>query len=281
MRRGVVIGGKGARSSERTALRGTDPVGVGVRELEGHDAPVPATCRGLSDALSERSGIHEAVGCVGDATGLANNELVEVDAVVRNLKQRGAREGRTRGVDEARTVRVETLVVELDVVLYMGSIPRLAMNTRAWGREETHEVDQGPDVLVDRQVRTSSKLGVRREPRGERRMGEDELALGKGLAEGGGEGCHPLLRCAVATVHGVEVLVVDINTIKLVVEHKLGERVRGADGIRALRRGLVRLTEGGHDDVDAGVVVLGLLRSAHIGGECSVRTRLVECPLEG
>ena len=147
MRRGVVIGGKGAPSSERTALRGTDPVGVGVRELEGHDAPVPATCRGLSDALSERSGIHEAVGRVGDTTGLANNELVEVEAVVRNLKQRGAREGRTRGVDEARTVRVETLVVELDVVLYMGSIQPSARDSEHWGERRRTKSIKAPTFL--------------------------------------------------------------------------------------------------------------------------------------
>ncbi len=152
---------------------------------------------------------------------------------------------------------------------------------RAIGKKrKTHEVDQGPDVLVDRQVRTSGELGVRGEPRGERRVREDELALGEGLTERRGEGRHPLFRRAVATVHGIEVLIVDVDTVELVVEHELGECVRGADRVRALRRGLVRLTEGGHDDVDAGVVVLGLLCRAHLGCECSVGTRLVEGALE-
>ncbi len=109
--------GARVRSRERAALRSTDPVGVGVGELERHDAAVPAACSGLGDTLAEGGGIHEAVGSVSDTTGLPDDELVEVDTVVGDLEQRGAREGRTRGVDESRTVGVQALVVELDVVL--------------------------------------------------------------------------------------------------------------------------------------------------------------------
>ena len=106
-----------ARSSERAALRSTDPVGVGIRELERHDTAVPAACSGLGNTLAKGRGVHEAVDCIGGTTGLANDELVELDAVARDLEQRGAREGGARGVDEARTVGVEALVVELNVVL--------------------------------------------------------------------------------------------------------------------------------------------------------------------
>ena len=105
------------RSCERTALRGGDPGSVGVGELEGHDAAIPALGFGLRDALAERRGVHEAVRGVGDGAGLADHELVEVDAVVGDFEERGAREGRARGVEEACTVSVEALGVELDVVL--------------------------------------------------------------------------------------------------------------------------------------------------------------------
>ena len=121
---------------------------------------------------------------------------------------------------------------------------------------QTHEVDQRTNVLVDRHICTSGELGVRREPRSKRRVRENELTLRKSLAESRGERGHPSLRSAVALVHRVQVLIVDVNTVELVGEDELREGVGRADGIRTLRGGLVRLTEGRDDDVDTSVSVL-------------------------
>ena len=112
-------------------------------------------------------------------------------------------------------------------------------------------------------------------------MREDELALGKGRAEGLREGGHPGLGSAVALVHGVEVLVVDVDAIQCVGNHELRERAGRGDGVRTLRGGLVRLAEGGHDDVDARLGVLGLLRGTDVRRERSEGTGLVEGTLEG
>ena len=89
-----------------------------VAYLPAHDAGVPALVLSLSDARSERGWFDVATASgISCHCGLTNYELVELDAVVRDLEQRGAREGGARGVDVARTVGVEALVVELDVVL--------------------------------------------------------------------------------------------------------------------------------------------------------------------
>ena len=86
--------------------------------LPNHSTSVPVLGLGLLQAAGERSGVHKAVGCILGSCRLADDELVDVESVRRDLEERGAREGRTGRVDEAVTVRVETLVVELDVVLW-------------------------------------------------------------------------------------------------------------------------------------------------------------------
>ena len=107
-----------ARSSlERSPLGRADPVGVPARELERHDTTLPARSGRLVDARPQRRGVDEAVRGVGSAAGLADHELVEVEPVLRDLEQGRARERRAGGGDETRTVGVEVLVVELDVVL--------------------------------------------------------------------------------------------------------------------------------------------------------------------
>ena len=85
--------------------------------LPNHSASVPVLGLGLLQAAGERSGVHKAVGCILGSRGLADDELVEVEAVLRDLEERRAREGCAGLVDQAVTVEVETLVVELDVVL--------------------------------------------------------------------------------------------------------------------------------------------------------------------
>ena len=106
-----------SRLLERGALRGLDPGSVSVGELERHDTCVPALGLGLVDTSTERRGVDEPVGRIGSRAGLANDELVEVDAVGRNLEHGRAREGTAGRVQETLAVRVEALVVELDVVL--------------------------------------------------------------------------------------------------------------------------------------------------------------------
>ena len=124
----------------------------------------------------------------------------------------------------------------------------------------THPVDLGPDVLVDGQVRAGGELLTVREPGREGRVGEDELALRQRLAERLRERGDPLLRGAVALVHRVQVLVVDVDAVELIVLDELGHRVAGSDGIRLCGRGLVRLAERGDDELDARLRVPGLER---------------------
>ena len=242
---------------ERGALRGLDPGGISVGELERHDAGLPARCRSLVDARAECRRVDEAVAVVGVAggAGLPEHELVDVKPVRGDLEQRRAGEGSAGGGDEAGTVLVQVLVVELDVVL----CGELAYEKRECVHSVTHEVDLGPNVLVHRHVRSRRKLLVGGHPRGERRVRQDELALRELLAERLGEGGDPRLRCAIALVHGGQVLVVDVDAVELVVEDELCHGVRGADGVRTGGRGLVGLAECGGDDVDACGGVLSLL----------------------
>ena len=89
--------------------------------LPDHDTAVPALGLGLLDALAERGGRHDAVGRVRAAGGLADDELVERDAVLGDLEERRAGEGAAGLGQQARAVAVQTLVVELDVVLCTGA----------------------------------------------------------------------------------------------------------------------------------------------------------------
>lgn len=115
------------RSSEGSTLGRLDPGGVGVRELslrfntghitcegiktdlEGHDTAVPTLCLGLVHARAERERVDEAVRGIAGSARLADDELVEVDAVVGDLEQRGSREGATCGVEEALAIGVQAL----------------------------------------------------------------------------------------------------------------------------------------------------------------------------
>lgn len=145
---------------------------------------------------------------------------------------------------------------------------------------ETHPIDELTDVLVDGQVRASSELGVRRQPRGERRVRQEELALRQRLAEGLGEGGDPGLGRAVALVHRIQVLVVDIDAVQLVRGDELRHRVSRGDRVCTLGRRLVGFAEGGHDDVDARRSVLGLLGRTLVGGQRSERASLIERTVE-
>ena len=112
-------------------------------------------------------------------------------------------------------------------------------------------------------------------------MREDELALGEGLAESCGESGHPGLGSTVALVHGIQVLVVDVDAVELVGGDELRERVGRANGVGALRSGLVRLAKGRDDDVDTGRGVLRLLRSTDVRRKRCEGTGLVEGALKG
>ena len=111
-------------------------------------------------------------------------------------------------------------------------------------------------------------------------MAEDELALGQGLAEGLSEGGDPSLSLAIARVHRVQVLVVNVDTIELVGGDELRHGVRSGDRVRTLGGGLVRLAERGDNDVDARLSVLGLLGRTLVGGQRSERASLVESAVE-
>ena len=150
---GVSVGIRGARgvgglgkwedalNLEGAALRGLDPGGVGVGELSSshiivrpqrtreirkgehaahlpdHDTSVPALRLRLLHARTERRRVHEAVGGISRGGGLADDELVEGDAVLGDLEEGGARECAAGAGEEPRAVGVQALVVELHVVL--------------------------------------------------------------------------------------------------------------------------------------------------------------------
>ncbi len=118
------------------------------------------------------------------------------------------------------------------------------------------------------------------EPRRERRVRQDVLALRQRHAQRRREVRHPLLRSAVAPVHRRQVLVVDVDPVQPVRLHPLRHRVRRVHRVRAGGRGRVSRAERGGDDLDAGLVVLGLLRRLARGGERGVPARLVEGALE-
>ena len=145
----------------------------------------------------------------------------------------------------------------------------------------TYPVDERPDVLVDLHVGTSLELVGGSEPGREGRVGEDVVALGQGLAEGLSELDDPLLRLPGATVHRREVLVVDVDTVEAVSLDPLRHGVGGADSVRARGGGGVGRTEGGSDDLDAGLVVLVLLGLLLSGGERGPVVGLVDGALAG
>ena len=88
---------------ERGALDSRDPVRVRVGELERHDTGVPAALHRLLDARAERRGVDEAaVGDVGRGSGLADDELVDVDAVLLDLEDGGS----TSAVEERVAILV-------------------------------------------------------------------------------------------------------------------------------------------------------------------------------
>lgn len=124
------------RLLEGGALRGLDPGSVGVGELERHDTGAPALGLGLVDARAERRGVDEPVRGISSRAGLANDELVQVDAVGRDLEHGRAGEGTARRVEETLAVGVEALVVELDVVLQAETV----------SDKEPHETDRWGDA---------------------------------------------------------------------------------------------------------------------------------------
>ena len=88
---------------ERGALDSRDPVRVCVGELERHDTRVPTTLDRLLDARAERRRVDEAaVRDVRRGSGLADDELVDVDAVLLDLEDGGS----TRAVEERVAVLV-------------------------------------------------------------------------------------------------------------------------------------------------------------------------------
>ena len=105
------------RETKRISIGWTNRERDERTHLEDHEAGVPALSLSLVHACGERGRGHEAIGSVGGGARLANDELLEVDAVLLDLEHRRARECTSRLSEETLAVGVETLVVELDVVL--------------------------------------------------------------------------------------------------------------------------------------------------------------------
>ena len=86
--------------------------------LPDHDTGVPALRLRLLHARPKSRGVHEPVGGISRGGGLADDELVEGDAILRDLEEGGSGECPAGAGEEARAVSVQALVVELHVVLW-------------------------------------------------------------------------------------------------------------------------------------------------------------------
>lgn len=128
-------------------------------ELPHHRTASPAGRLALSEAGSKSTSINVAVGRISGRTGLANDDLGQGNASGgRDLEDGSVGPCGGRGSEETGAARVlaGTLVVELDIV----------------------PVDQRTDLSVDLGIGTSCVDG--REPGGDRGVGDDILAGGKG-----------------------------------------------------------------------------------------------------
>ena len=116
----------GSTQSRRggTASKGDQTWNKEVREERGttylpdHDTGVPALRLRLLHARPKSRGVHEPVGGISRGGGLADDELVEGDAILRDLEEGGSGECPAGAGEEARAVSVQALVVELHVVLW-------------------------------------------------------------------------------------------------------------------------------------------------------------------
>ena len=109
--------GRIRRLLEGRALRSLDPCSIRIRELERHNTRAPSLRLRLVNARPERRRVDEPVRRISSRSRLPNHELVQLDTIGRNLEHRRARERSPRRVQESLAVRVQALVVELDVVL--------------------------------------------------------------------------------------------------------------------------------------------------------------------
>ena len=106
-----------SRLLEGRALRSLDPCSVSIRKLERHNTRAPSLRLRLVDTRPERRRVDEPVRRISSSPRLANHELVQLDTIGRDFEHRRARERSARRVQESLAVRVQALVVELDVVL--------------------------------------------------------------------------------------------------------------------------------------------------------------------
>ena len=162
-----------------------------------------------------------------------------------------------------------------------GGVVRGRFEDEGGEREQAYPVDERADALVDLHVGTGGELMGGGEPGRKGRVREDVLALGERLAERRREVRDPLLSAPGAAVHRREVLVVDVDTVEAVGLDPLGHGVRGGDRVHARGGGGVGRAEGGRDDLDAGLVVLVLLRGLGAGRERGPVARLVDGTLAG
>ena len=106
-------------------------------------------------------------------------------------------------------------------------------------------------------------------------MCNNELARRQLVAKLLRESRQPGFSLAIPSINGVEVLVVDINTIKIVCLDEAGEVVRSRDRVRTGTRRDVARPERGDHKLDAGRVVLRLNRGPVACRECGPLVRLV------
>lgn len=229
----------------------------------------PTLGGGLRDAGSERGGVHDPVRRVGGRAGFSDDELGLVDACGDDLEERGVGEDGGGGGQEARAVGVfrRALCGWIMSVLVLRSASAGRRGERTVVELDVVPVDQVSDGLVDRAVRAAREERVGREPRCERRVRQDELALGQRRPERRRERRKPRLGAPVAEVHRREVLVVDVDPVEVEGRHELRHRRRGRRGVEALRRRELRRAEGGDDERDPGVLVRRLGGCALGGGQ--------------
>jgi len=201
-----------------------------------HEPGVPTLLTGLGDALAESSEIDVAVLSLVFGGWLADNELVGGDASdAVNLEDGGLGEATTRSEEEvvAGGVLVITLVIELQVV----------------------KVDEVTSLLVDLGVGTSSVHG--REPRSDGSVRDDE-ALGRRQHSADSLGVldEPVLGTAIVLVHGLHILVIDIETLEVVVENELSVLGGEAGSVDTIGSGRLGGTKGRGHNHKTSIVIL-------------------------
>lgn len=228
-------GGSSGGSNDRRRKVGVIP-GVGdkvdgcVGVLPEHQSTVVTFGFRIRNTSSHLAGSHVPVRCAGGDGWLPNNEFVERGAGGGDLE-----EGRTLESDGlveeslARDVFGYSLIVKLNII----------------------PINHAPHSPINSQVSASRvQPNLIRKPRSDGRMRNNvPICTRKEVPQPRRKSNQPRLRGP--SIESVEVLVVDVHSIKGVLDDESGEVVGCRDGIGSCRSGDVGTPESGHHELDS------------------------------